>query len=183
MPMPAPAPAEMPFFVLAESPCPAPAELPFPPSSWGESVFVGVDEGEDALEESVADADADVDVAEDAEDADEVLVAASNALLSTVHQVGDARAEVPVALEGCLTSPFRGSTKKWSASSSQHDASTAPQQYMFFPQSTSSVPVEGAMSGRVRSAFAHRSRPMKEQTYQRTSTSSHPSSDWRSTVG
>lgn len=89
----------------------------------------------DELENSVLVADADV-----ADDADEVLVAASSALLSTVHQVGDAVADAPVALEGCLTSPFAGSTKKCCESSSQHSFSAAPQQYIFFPQSRSRVP-------------------------------------------
>ena len=99
-------------------PAPAPAErlLDFSSSFAGGLVFVGVGVVVGAVAVAVAEAleveDSVVDaiVAED-DNADEVLVAARRALLSTVHHVGDAVADAPVAFEGCFTSPVSGSTK------------------------------------------------------------------------
>jgi hypothetical protein len=97
-------------------PAPAPAErlLDFSSSFAGGLVFVGVEVvvGAVAVAEALEVEDSVVDaiVAED-DNADEVLVAARRALLSTVHHVGDAVADAPVAFEGCFTSPVSGSTK------------------------------------------------------------------------
>lgn len=97
-------------------PAPAPAErlLDFSSSFAGGLVFVGVKVvvGAVAVAEALEVEDSVVDaiVAED-DNADEVLVAARRALLSTVHHVGDAVADAPVAFEGCFTSPVSGSTK------------------------------------------------------------------------
>lgn len=130
-------------------PAPAPADMPFDFSSGGDAVFVAVSEEVceavvDALEVDELSVGSAVAVAEDAEDAEDVLVAARRALLSTVHHVGDAVVDAPVALEGCFTSPLCGSTKKCWSSLSQQELSTAPQQYIFLPQSTTWVPVLGA---------------------------------------
>jgi hypothetical protein len=97
-------------------PAPAPAErlLDLSSSFAGGLVFVGVEVvvGAVAVAEALEVEDSVVDaiVAED-DNADEVLVAARRALLSTVHHVGDAVADAPVAFEGCFTSPVSGSTK------------------------------------------------------------------------
>lgn len=71
----------------------------------------GVDVVVDAVAVVLGLANSVVDMAVAEDDADDMLVAASRALLSTVHHVGDAFADAPVAFDGCFTSPVSGSTK------------------------------------------------------------------------
>lgn len=173
IPIPAPAPADRPF----DSPSPAGAavfvEVEVVPVAVADVVVEPVEPVASEAEDWVTDALA-------VDDEDDMLVAARSALLSTVHHVGDALADAPVALEGAFTSPFSGSTKKCFVSSSQQLASTAPQQYMFLPQSTRRVPV-ALTSARTSLDTPTPATTRWGGTYQRTWSSNRPNSTQRNT--